>query len=192
MKALFLLPLLLLAASLRAEDIPPAPLGGGTSALSTLKSELHITSRSSEVNLRSNVVVYLGNVRVKEETMNLTCEYLLAIMPQRGGRIESIVAKTNVVMDMVDDKGDKVHGTGEELLYTYEVSETATNEIVRLTGNPYIESAQGRTRADVITFNRTTGHIRFENPHMAIKHDGSLTNILPGVGPLGRTNAPPR
>jgi lipopolysaccharide transport protein LptA len=186
-----LLPLLLFATGLWAGEAP-TPAVTTTNALNTLKSEIQITSRSSEVNLRSNVVVYVGNVRVTEATMSMTCEYLVAIMPQRGGRIESILAQTNVVIDMTDERGDKVHGTGEKLLYTYQVTESATNEVVQLSGNPLITTSQGSTRADVITYNRTTQNVRFENPQMVIEHDGSLTNLLPGTQSNLRTNPPPR
>jgi lipopolysaccharide transport protein LptA len=193
MKTFFLLLSLLLATAVLAADDPAPPAASATNALNTLKSPIEITSRSSEVNLRSNVVVYVGNVRVTEATMSLTSEYLIAIMPQRGGRIERILAQTNVVFEMTDEQGQKVNGKGEQLLYTYRATESETNEVVELTGNPVIETPQGKWGADVITYNRTTGQVRFQNQRMQIKQEGGLTNLLSpsNLLPSG-TNAPRR
>ena len=199
MKTFFLLLSLLLATAVLAADDPAPPTAAtdasasATNALNTLKSPIEITSRSSEVNLRSNVVVYVGNVRVTEATMSLTSEYLIAIMPQRGGRIERILAQTNVVFEMTDEQGQKVNGKGEQLLYTYRATESETNEVVELTGNPVIETPQGKWGADVITYNRTTGQVRFQNQRMQIKQEGGLTNLLSpsNLLPSG-TNAPRR
>jgi len=197
MKPFFLFLLLVLAATVRAEEKPTPAAAAVTNAdaaaaktLGELKSPIVITSRSSVVNLRSNVVVYFGNVRVTETNMSLLCEYLIAVMPQRGGRIESILAQTNVVMDMTDEKGEKVHGTGEKLLYTYRATETETNEVIELSGNPWIETARGSTKADVITYDRITGMVRFQNPQMTIQQEGNITNFL--SNPLLGTNAPKR
>lgn len=193
MKHCLLLLLGWLSASAFAADQPvpsAAESALGTNAAAVLKSPIEIKSRSSEVNLRSNVVVYIGDVRVTEDTMRLTCEYLIAIRPQRGGRIESITALTNVVMELTDEKGDKVHGTGEKLLYSYRISETETNEVIELSGSPLIETAQGKTRADIITYDRITGVVRLQNPLMTIEQEGTLTNFL--SNPLNRTNSPGR
>jgi lipopolysaccharide transport protein LptA len=179
MKTIRLLLTLLLAAPVLAEDKPsPIAAVAGTNSLGALKSPIEITSRSSEVNLRSNVVVYVGNVRVTEANMSLTSEFLVAAMPQRGGRIERIQAETNVVINMTDEQGQKIKGGGQRLLYTYRVVDSQTNEVVELSGDPIIETPQGSTRADVITYDRLTGQVRFKNPRMHIEAEGGLTNLL--------------
>ena len=195
MKTLLLWLLLLPDAAALGEEKPsPLAAATGTNALSALKSPIEITSRSSEVNLRSNVVVYLGNVRVTEGTnMSLTSEFLVAMMPQRGGRIERILAETNVVINMTDEQGQKVHGKGQRLLYTYRATAVETNEVVELSGDPVIETSQGSTRADVITYDRMTGQVRLQNPRMQIEAEGSLTNLLSPTGlQSGATNKPER
>lgn len=117
MKTIRLLLTLLLAAPVLAEDKPsPIAAVAGTKPLGALKSPIEITSRSSEVNLRSNVVVYVGNVRVTEANMSLTSEFLVAVMPQRGGRIERVRA-TNVVINMTDEQGQKIKGGAEAALH---------------------------------------------------------------------------
>jgi hypothetical protein len=37
---------------------------------------------------------------------------------------------------MTDDKGQNVHGTGNQAVYTYGVTGTGTNELMELTGSP--------------------------------------------------------
>ena len=187
--------LLVSAAQAAQETANPLAIAStnAAAAAAALKSPIVITSRTSEVNLRSNVVVYLGDVRVTEDTMSLTSDFLVASMPQKGGRIERILAETNVVLNMTDERGQKVHGRGERLLYSYRATETETNEVVELSGNPVIETDQGKTSADVITFDRMTGRVRFQNPHMQIEQEGSLTNLLSPTSLLpGRTNPPSR
>ncbi len=56
--------------------------------------------------------------------------------PAAGRRAHNhIVAETNVVIDATDDKGQKMHATGEKTVYVFAVQNGVTNETVTLTGN---------------------------------------------------------
>ena len=60
----------------------------------------------------------------------------MANMPQNGEHVTNIVAKTNVVIDFTDEKGQKSHATGRKGVYFYHVENGVTNETVTLTGTP--------------------------------------------------------
>ena len=159
-------------------------------ALQGLRGNLVINSRTSEFDLKSNTVVYLGNVRVEATNMLMLCESLTSVLPTQGGRIERVVARTNVVIDLTDEKGQKLHATGEQAVYSYTVSTGQTNETIELTGNPMLDNPQGTLAGDVITYDLLTGKVRAINQRMVVRQDSAgLTNAPPPVAPA--TNAVP-
>ena len=80
-------------------------------------------------------MIYRDHVRVDSPDMKLRCEWLAADLPQAGGRVTNIVAETNVVIDATDDKGQKMHATGDKTVYVFAIQNGVTNETVTLTGN---------------------------------------------------------
>ena len=154
-----------------------------------LRGNLVINSRTSEFDLKSNTVVYLGSVRVEATNMLLLCESLTSVLPTQGGRIERIVARTNVIIDLTDEKGQKLHATGEQAVYSYTSTPTKTNEIIELTGNPKTEYPQGTLAGDVITYDLRTGKVHATNPRTRILQDTPGTTNAPPAAPA--TNAAP-
>jgi hypothetical protein len=104
-------------------------------ALRALRGDLVIESRASVFDLKSNQVVYVGNVRVEATNMVLRCDYLTSAMPAGGGKLERILARTNVVIDLTGAKGEKLRATSAQALYSYTVSGGQTNELIELTGD---------------------------------------------------------
>jgi lipopolysaccharide export system protein LptA len=129
---------------------------------------------------------YGGNVRVIASDMKLTCALLIADQPESGGRLNHVVAETNVVIDVTDAKGKTTHATGDKAVYSYDVQNGVTNETVTLTafnGNPQprVEDTQGITTADVIFWDRANNTFRASGHyHLEPKTSGA---------PAG-TNAP--
>ena len=92
--------------------------------------------------------------------MNLTCETLAVDFPRGGGAAERIVAERAVEFDLMDDKGQKIHGTGQKALYTYQVTAAGTNDLVELTGNPMLTMTNGSTfQNSVIILDRGNGKL---------------------------------
>jgi lipopolysaccharide export system protein LptA len=122
--------------------------------------------------------------------MKLTCERLVADMPQAGGRPNRIVAETNVVIDFTDEKGQTNHATGDQAVYVYAESGGVTNETVTLTGNPKTQNAQGTQAGDVIILDRVNNKIHFDNPHMIFRQNlnGAATDT---DSPPAKTNISP-
>ncbi|MGA3163351.1 MAG: LptA/OstA family protein [Verrucomicrobiota bacterium] len=141
-----------------------------------------IESDSVDFDLTAHRAIYHGHVRVDDPEMKLNCEWLTADLPQEGGRINHIVADTNVVGDFTDEKGQTMHATGDKAVYVYEVQNGVTNETVTLTGNPELENAQGKSTGDVIVWDRARNHLDITNPKIVFHQ-----NIN---GATAETNAP--
>ena len=195
---LLLLAFVICCATAQAQDTtnspPPAsPVAAadptGSEALQGLRGNLVINSRTSEFDLKSNTVIYLGSVRVEATNTILLCEYLSSALPSQGGKIERVVARTNVVIDLTDEKGQKLHATGEQAVYSYIATPTQTNEIIELTGDPKAELPQGTLAGDVITYDLNTGKVRATNPRTRINQDTPGTTNAPTVAPA--TNGTP-
>jgi lipopolysaccharide transport protein LptA len=137
----------------------------------------------ADFDLAGRRVIYHEHVRVDSANMRLTCEWLAADLPQTGGRVTNIVAESNVVMDAADEKGQKMHATGDKAVYVYRVENGVTNETVTLTGNARLENAQGWLTGDSIIWDRV--HERLSVPsnpkmifHQAITSSEAGTNSL--------------
>lgn len=142
-----------------------------------------IESDSVDFDLTAHRAIYRGHVRVEDPEMKLNCEWLTADLPQEGGRINHIVAETNVVADFTDEKGQMMHATGDKAVYVYDMQNGVTNETVTLTGNPELENAQGKSTGDVIVWDRARNHLDITNPKIVFHQ-----NIN---GATADTNSPP-
>jgi lipopolysaccharide transport protein LptA len=156
--------------------------GGAAIAQTNLPSfsasgnKIYVLSDSAEFDLKTRIAVYRGNVRVDDPQMKLTCHVLTAKLPERGGRIENIVAETNVVIDVVDENKRTNHATGDKLVYTYKVENAETNEVAKLTGNPRVDSPDGWLTGDVITWDFTRKKMFAEGNFHSGPHDTNSTN----------------
>jgi len=205
-----LLPILLLATlalAAQAQDATNPPAASpptlaadpsAANALQGLRGNLRISSLASEFDLKSNTVVYLGSVRVEATNMLLLCEALTSVLPAQGGRIDRVVARTNVNIDLTDEKGQKLHATAEQAVYTYTVTPGQTNESIELSGTPQptLDNPQGTLTGDVITYDLATGRVRATNQRMLVRQDApGLTNApppaAPGTNAEPATNSPP-
>ncbi len=149
-----------------------------------------IDSDSADFDLTGRHAIYTGDVRVDDSRMKLTCAQLTVDLPAAGGRINHIVAETNVVIDATDEKGATNHVASDKAVYDYQVQNGVTNETVTLTGNPVVKNSEGTQSGDTIIWDRANNHIRFINPHMV-----SGENLGDAIGntnsPSAGTNSPP-
>ncbi len=139
-----------------AEFVPPAASGPAVPApaLSSGATNQFAEIFAEEYSLRreTNLLTaqFRGGVYVTHPQMNLACESLAVHLPAAGSQVDRIVARQGVIFDLVSDKGEKLHGNGEQAVYTYGVTATATNKLVELTGNPSLETTNGVFRNSVI------------------------------------------
>lgn len=149
----------------------------------------HIESDSVDFDLTKREATYRGHVRVDDPEMKLRCEWLVADLPQTGGRMTNIVAETNVVIDATDNNGQKIHATGDKAVYTYNVLNGVTNEIVTLTGNAKVERTDGWLTGEPITLDCVTKQIHADNAKMVYWQN--LNSALAGTNvPSVKTNLP--
>lgn len=98
-------------------------------------AETRITSESVNFDLKSRQAVYRGGVRVEDPRIGMTCERLTATISEAGGRVDSLVAESNVVAVVATN--DTVFTVkAAKAIYTYLVSNTATNQTLELSGTP--------------------------------------------------------
>lgn len=159
----------------------------------TEKSVTEIFAQRAEFDLKSNVVRYIGNVRVENPELKVRCETLAAQLPVSGGRFESIIAEGDVEFDTTDAQGRKISGAGQKAVYTYRSSENGTNETIELTGNPLVRTDQGTLAGDTIVFDRITGRITATNPRMTVGQTGpNGTNAAAHTNASGAVKTPPQ
>ena len=151
------------------------------SSTTTQKPPTEILSDVLDFDLKTHIAVYRGNVRVDSPEMKLWCESLTATAPVEGGRIEHIVAETNVVLIIADEKGQTNRATGQKLVYTYKVAEGVTNELAVLTGNPKLEKPDITVEGDAIEWDRGKDKFRVTNQRIVFRQEE----------PVGQTNPPP-
>ena len=157
------------------------------------RAPMFIHADSADFDLNGHQGIWRWHVRVDDPQMKLTCERLVADMPQAGGRPNHIVAETNVVIDFTDDRGQTNHATGDKAVYVYSEQDGVTNKTVTLTGNPQIENAQGTQAGDVIVLDRANNKVHFDNPHMIFRQNlnGATTNTNSPATVKKTTNFPP-
>ena len=142
-----------------------------------------INSDRADFDLVARRAFYYGNVHVDDPQMKLTCAKMVADLPPDGGHINRIVAETNVVIDFLDEKGDKYHVTSDKAVYAYSVENTMTNETVTFTGSPKVVTAEGTISCEPLIWDRAKGHFKFGGGYQMILNQnlngGGGTNSLP-------------
>ena len=151
-----------------------------------------ITSHRADFSNVARQMTYIGDVRVDDPQMTLTCAQLVADLPPDGGHIQHIVALTNVVIDSVDDKGQTNHATSDKAVYFYNVQNGVTNETVALTGSAKVENAQGWLTGEPIVWDRANNSLHAENQKMLFRQNISdvMTNTNSAASKTNRPAAP--
>src|SRR5436190_10360851 len=96
--------------------------------------------------------------------MDLNSQVLTVKMGGGSGKFESVVAEKNVSIDFLDDKGQRLHGTGGRAVYTYKSVKSVTN----ITGC-VTNTSRGMTRITGCVTNINRGYTNdiielFDNP----------------------------
>lgn len=154
-----------------------------TNAPKTTETVIKSQRAYFDLNKGRQQAVYLGDVRVKDPRMDLACEKL-TVKLSGAGKFENVVAEKNVSLDFVDQKGQRLHGTGGRCVYTYHVSNGVTNDVIELFDDPILETVQGTWKGDVITLDRVNNTIKATNSRMVIRPqtgDTNMPNLIPNL-----------
>src|SRR6266568_229159 len=130
------------------------PSGLSSPADSTTRSNQFAEILSEEYSLKSGTAQFREKVRLQHPRMEWACEQLSAQLPAEGQGASSILAERAVVFELTDYKGQQIHGRCEQAHYSYTRTATGTNDIVELTGNPILETTNGKVQNRVIILDR--------------------------------------
>jgi lipopolysaccharide transport protein LptA len=127
---------------------------------------------------RANMATYTGNVRVDDlPDSELTARKVTAHMPEGGGGITRIVAEQDVVIHYHEEQnGKRVTRTGRGGRAVYE----AAGESVVLTGNPSLETAEGRLSGEQVMLNRKDDRLAAKGRVRMELQQGATTGGKPG------------
>lgn len=117
-------------------------------------------------------VTYRDNVRVDAPGLKLWCEWLTADMSQASGHPTNIVAETNVVIDAMDDKGQKMHATCDKAVYVFAVEDGVTNETVTLMGHAKAEYENMTLTGNPMIWDRTHDRLSVPSNPKMVFHPG--------------------
>ncbi len=96
-----------------------------------------------------------GHVRIDNPRMGLACDQLAVPLPAEGERVTNLVANGTVRFEMEGEKGQKFRGRGDRAVYTFNVQNGQTNELMELTGQPTIIQFLERQKDGTETTNGT-------------------------------------
>ena len=94
-----------------------------------------ITSKTVDFDLKARQAVYHGNVVVQDPRIQLTCEILTATIAESGGRVDSLVAESNVVA-VIATNNTVFTITSSKAVYSYQLTPQTTNQTLELSGLP--------------------------------------------------------
>jgi len=97
--------------------------------------KLVIHSDSGGFDMTNYRTFYQGHVRADEPRMHLISDWLTADLPRARDPDSRVVANTNVVVVLIDNKGQTNHATSDQAVYFMHVADGITNETVTLTGH---------------------------------------------------------
>jgi lipopolysaccharide export system protein LptA len=148
----------------------------------------HITSDHGDFDMTEGKrkATYYGNVHVDDPQMRLTCEWLVADLPESGGRMDRVVAKTNVVIDYADDHGQVNHATSDKAVYSTVVQNGTTNGWVTLTGHAVVTNASWTMTGEPIKIDIETRQTHAEHPSVNFNQ----TFMAKTNSPAAKTNNP--
>ena len=129
--------------------------------------------------------VFLGDVRVVDPKIKLTCERMVVNIPESGQRLSSLTAETNVVIDF-EDGTQKYHITANRAVYGYKVVNSVTNETIVFTGlpglKPLVTMPDGTMMAsEPIVYDRVAKRVSFSDYYFRANQSLTDTN---GSSPL--------
>ena len=165
-------------------------------AAPALAAATQITSQAVDFDLKARQAVYHGNVTVQDPRIHLTCEFLTATIAESGGRVDSLVAESNVVAVIVTNN-TVFTVTSPKAIYNYQVLASATNQTLELSGLPEPRITWPQTNSVPPETNQFTARrIFWDIGKGTIKAEGHR-GVFPNVGALKKvteaaaaTNAP--
>jgi lipopolysaccharide transport protein LptA len=161
----------------RVTSIAGTPMTNAPRAISKLQFA-RILSRDYRV--KPDGALFRGGVRLEHPQMQCTCGQVEVFGSQGASKTNRVVAEENVVFDLTDEKGQKVHGTGDKAVYSYGVSGNVTNETMVLTGDP--------AKLRGTNFMGTNSVFILDLAHQSLRAPGKFVGTMQDLGKGTSTN----
>jgi len=145
------------------------------------RAPTEITSEAADFDMNIHQAVYRGHVNVRDPEVNLTCDWMVVDLPEKGSHLNHVLADTNVVVDFRDEKGETYHVTSARAVYDYKIVGVETNETVTFSGSPKVVTSQSTIESEPMIWDRARNRFSFIAPKMKSEA---------GLGGGGDTNAP--
>lgn len=119
-----------------AEDFAPAWSGAGLTNKPAPGGPTLAEITSRQYRLSKSLAEFEGNVHLQHPRMDWACDRMTMRTGSQSNAVEKVVAEPNVRFVLTDKDGNRIHGAGDQAVYTRQVVGAQTNSIVELTGSP--------------------------------------------------------
>jgi len=133
---------------------------------------------SHDYSLLPDAARFVGGVRIVHPQMDWTCEQMTVKNEAGGKKNVNMLAEKQVAFVLNNDKGDTLRGACDQATYQYQVTPAVTNDLLKMTGNPVLQTTNGTLRNRIIILDRS---------HNKLVAPGKY--VMRGTVPQG-TNAP--
>jgi lipopolysaccharide export system protein LptA len=131
---------------------------------------------SQQYTLRTNSASFRGTVHACHPRMEWVCDQLTVHSSAAQGKPESMLAETGVDFELENDDGQKVHGTADRAVYAFSVSQSQTNDLLTLYGNPAtLVMTNATVHNDQIVYDRLNNSLATPGSHYRIEGIGPAT-----------------
>jgi lipopolysaccharide export system protein LptA len=164
-----------------AGQLSPSPLTGTTNRPAGSGTNQFAEVYCQEYLLRQDTSFFRGGIYATHPELNLTCETMTIQTPL--ARTTNLLARGNVVFDVLTQKG-KLHGTGDDAVYSFGLLNTITNgnlaiNELRLTGTPAAVSNTFNgmvSKNDLIIWDRARDKLSLPGTNYILKGFGKATD----------------
>jgi lipopolysaccharide export system protein LptA len=192
-------PSVLIALSLLAAGILSLAVAAPDASAPAKSAVTQITSQAVDFDLKARQATYRGDVTVLDPRIRLTCETLTATIAESGGRVDSLVAESNVVAIIATN--DTVFTvTSSKAIYSYQVTPKTTNQTLELSGLPEPKITWPQTNGVVaetnvftarrILWNISAGTIKAEGHRGVFPNVDALKNVAAPAAATNKVVAP--
>jgi lipopolysaccharide export system protein LptA len=133
---------------------------------------------SRDYSLLPDSARFVGGVRIVHPQMDWTCEQMTVKTESGGAKNVNMLAEKQVAFVLNDAKGETLRGACDRAVYEYQVTPSVTNDMMKMTGNPVLQTTNGTLRNSIIILDRA---------HNKLIAPGKY--VMRGTVP-GSTNAP--
>jgi hypothetical protein len=159
-----------------------------------------ITSQLVNFDLKTRQALYQGDVKVEDPRIALTCGILTATISEGAGRVDSLIAESNVVA-IITTNNTVFTVTAAKAVYNCRMSHTVTNQTLELSGLPepkitWPQEGSTPTRTNEFVARRIlwdigTGNIKAEGHRGVFPSVDALNNPLKEIEKTASTNSAP-